>query len=263
MLDFFEFDNTFYSATPTLFAREFIKPRTRVVDQWVKVTTVNLDKDGASRLNKPEGKYSTVLSSIVRDGHAQRYYRLVDALANELKRYIRRRKNILVVGLGNAKMTADALGSLVVGKVEVTRKNGNGICTLCPSVYGVTGIESFEMVSAVTRQILPSLIVAVDSLCSANESRLATAFQISDTGIIPGSGTGNAQPPLDKKSLGVEVVSVGVPLVVYASTLVKDANGDESKIDPTLVVTPKDIDLLVEDCADIIAGAINSAVGKF
>ena len=258
MLDFFEFDNLFYPSTPTLFAREFPKQRTRVIDEWVKISTVSLDKDSALKLNKPSGKYSTVLSPIVRDGREERYFRLANALSNELKRYTHRRKNILVVGLGNAKMTADALGTLVVDKVEVIRKNGNGLCALCPSVGGVTGIESYELVSAVVKQIRPALVLAVDSLCSASESRLATAFQISDTGIIPGSGTGNAQPPLDKNSLGVEVVSIGVPLVVYASTLVRDAGGDEGKIDGELIVTPKDIDILVEDCAFVIAKAINA-----
>ena len=257
MLDFFEYDNTFYSSTPTLFARELIKPRTTIVDEWVKVTAVNLDKNSANLLNKPSGKYDTVLSPVVRDGNTKLYSRLVSALLGRLKKFVRRRKNILVVGLGNAKMTADALGALVVDKVAVTRKNGSGIRTLCPSVGGVTGIESYELVSAVVNRIRPSLVIAVDSLCSASESRLATAFQISDTGIIPGSGTGNAQPPLDRSSLGVEVLSIGVPLVVYASTLVRDAGGNESKIDPTLVVTPKDIDILVEDSAQVIAQAIN------
>ena len=100
-------------------------------------------------------------------------------------------------------------------------------------------------------------MIAVDSLCSAHESRLCTAFQVSNVGIVPGSGVGNHRQPINKTTIGVPVVSIGVPLVVYATTLVENAGGNPQKTDPDLVVAPKDIDALVEDCAVVMANAIN------
>lgn len=263
MIDFMPPFIPFPPQTRTDMAFELVKSRTTTLDEWVSVTRVNLDGRTSSRINKPAGKYVTALSPVVRLGRTDLFNRLVDALCQELKKFIKGRKNCLVVGLGNPNMTADALGAKVASKIAVTRiPNSRGLSAICPSVSGITGVESFEIIAGVVNQIRPSLVIAVDSLCSASENRLATAFQISNAGITPGSGVSNAQTPLNRKTLGVEVISLGVPLVIYGSTLIENAGGKTDKVDKNLVVTPKDIDAIVDDCAQILATSINRALGQ-
>jgi spore protease len=139
---------------------------------------------------------------------------------------------------------------------------------MTPSVLGITGIESYDIIKGVVDRTRPSCIVAVDSLASAAAGRLATAFQVSDAGITPGSGVGNRRLTLDKSSLGCPVYSIGVPLVVFVTTIVeeifdaRECERAQTKLRDIadLIVTPKDIDILVAECAQIIALALNMAV---
>ena len=165
-------------------------------------------------------------------------------------------------------MPADSLGGKKGGRMGSTRRGvqrsaGGALSVLTPSVAGVTGVESFDVVAGVVERTRPDAVIAVDSLASAAASRIASAFQATDTGITPGSGVSNHRERLCRDSLGVPVVSLGVPLVVYASTLIEDATGKpcpaESEDVGNMVVTPKDIDLYVADCADILASAVMRA----
>lgn len=135
------------------------------------------------------------------------------------------------------------------------------ISVITPNVLGVTGIESIDVIAGVCERIKPDVVIVVDSLASAAVSRIGCAFQISNTGITPGSGVSNHRARLDKSSLGTLVISVGVPLVVYASTIIEDAlEGTKQEFNKeigNMIVTPKDIDLYVETCATIVAHAIN------
>ena len=124
-----------------------------------------------------------------------------------------------------------------------------------PGVPGITGIESFDVVKGVCDEVRPTLVIAVDSLAAASAARLGTVIQLCDAGITPGSGVSNHKRRLSRDTLGVQVIGLGVPLVVYASTLVRDAGGDEGRFG-SLIVTPKEVDVYVADAAEIIADAI-------
>ncbi len=129
----------------------------------------------------------------------------------------------------------------------------------------MTGIESVDVVKSITSFVKPDCVIVIDSLASAAVSRLGTAFQLCDSGLVPGSGVGGGSGALSASSLKVKrVLSVGVPLVVYAETIVREAGAAVSEIPENvrnLLVTPKDIDLLMSECAHIIAEAINAALG--
>jgi spore protease len=238
--------------------------KSRRISAAVKRTDVELDGALAKRLNKPPGRYVTIETDSVKRGERGEF----DGVKRELCKALREvvtGDNCLVAGLGNPNMTADALGKKVGEKLLITRhletpRPAPRLSCVCPNVLGVTGIESFDIIKGVADRIRPSCVVAVDSLAGASTPRIASAFQISDAGITPGSGVGNHRTRFDSDSLGCPVISVGVPLVVYASTIIEDALGRPTELTDelaALVVTPKDIDLYTEDCAEIIAGALN------
>ncbi|HMM20179.1 MAG TPA: GPR endopeptidase [Selenomonadales bacterium] len=207
---------------------------------------------------------------------------------------------ILVVGLGNWNITPDALGPRAVDKVVVTRHLQNmispelkggvrSVCAIAPGVLGITGMETGEIVQGIVGKIKPDLVLAVDALAAASSKRVITTVQLADTGISPGSGVGNKRFGLTRETLGVPVVAIGVPTVVHASTIAMDtlntlqdhaafaryfkSMADLSDQDRQviirqvlpdtlgdLMVTPKEVDRLIEDIADIVAGGINQAM---
>ena len=253
------------SETRTDLASELIKSKVTKLNEHVSRTDVDVDDETAKKIGKAAGRYTTVTSAAVAKGEREYYDRIIYALENALKEYTGKRESCMVVGLGNPSMTADALGNSVVKRIRVPRniekEDGQGVCTLCPNVLGVTGIESFDIIKGAADRVKPELILVVDSLCAAASERLAAAFQISSAGITPGSGVSNFRFRIDRDSMGCDVVSIGVPLVVYASTLIREAAGESAADGAELIVTPKDIDLIVEECAYIIASAVNGALG--
>ncbi|MCC8182725.1 MAG: GPR endopeptidase, partial [Clostridiales bacterium] len=132
-------------------------------------------------------------------------------------------------------------------------------------VLGTTGMESGEVVRALTDRLRPGLVIAVDALAARSVRRLCSTVQIADTGIIPGSGVGNARQALNRETLGVPVIALGVPTVVDAATLASDLTGGERE-EPEdgelsgMLVTPKDIDVLVSDIAKVIGYGVNLAL---
>jgi spore protease len=204
--------------------------------------------------------------------------------------------NVLVVGLGNWNATPDSLGPTVIGKTLVTRhlfkyapgelKGGmRPVSALAPGVLGITGIETAEIIRGVVEKVQPELVIAVDSLAARNVARIATTIQIADTGINPGSGIGNQRTGINKETMGVPVIAIGVPTVCHAAVIAKDAidlyqaekdkafapnqyaRGNDTQdevinkvLEPfagDLTVTPKEIDTLIKDTANIIAGGIS------
>jgi spore protease len=234
--------------------------------EFLRRTVVEVDKAFSDETGKAPGRYITVETSYVRSGQKSGFSKVANEIGEAIRSLITA-EDCLIVGLGNPDMTADSLGKRVLDRVLITRHMQTGrdlpsVGGICPNVLGVTGIESYDIVKGVTDRIRPGCVIAVDSLAGATVGRLASAFQVSDAGITPGSGVSNHRARLDKKSLGCPVLSVGVPLVVYASTLIEDATQGTAEFDPligSLIVTPKDIDLYVSDCADIIARALNLA----
>ena len=179
-----------------------------------------------------------------------------------------------MVGLGNRAITPDALGPKVHDHTLVTRHLVEGcpehfggfrpVAALSAGVLGTTGMESGELVQAVCRRLEPACVVAVDALASRSLKRLCRTVQLSDTGIAPGSGVGNHRAALDRASLGVPVLAVGVPTVVDGATLAADLLGT-AELPPLgegrdLLVSPKDIDSQVSDLAKVIGYGIGLAL---
>lgn len=239
-------------------ACEFVRSKKTKSDDLIKVFEVCLNDTDAEKIGKRAGKYVTIDTSVVLNVQVEKYNRVCIALKEELSKFIQGR-NILVVGLGNYKIGADSLGVKVCNKVEPTRNiisSNYCVSVISPGVVGSTGIESYEVVKGVCKTIKPDTIIVIDSLCAGSLSRLLTTFQITDTGITPGSGVNNHRLSFNKENLNANVVSIGVPTVVYASTLIREFDG--RSFESNLVVSPKDIDYLIKDCANIIATALNS-----
>lgn len=266
----------FFSVTNNIFmdkhlgytdmAVEFCKHKHKTDDGLIKYYEVRVDDEMSERIKKPCGRYATLETTAVIKGERDSFDRVASALSSCLKGYCKEYKKILAVGLGNPDLTADALGDRVFKRLTVNRhlvpeNSERYLCALTPNVLGMTGIESFDIISAVADRIKPDALVVVDALTAAAKNRIATAFQVTDSGITPGSGVENHRVRLDTDSLGCPVISVGVPLVVYASTIASEYCGGGNSDERDMIVTPKDVDVLVEDCARIISSAINSAFG--
>ena len=266
-IKFFSFTNNIFMDKNAIFtdmAVEFCKHKHRKDDGLIKYYEVEVDESLSQKLGKPCGKYATLETTAVVNGENTEYTRVIDALSSCLKSYCKGCDKVMAVGLGNPDLTADALGDRVFKRLSVNRHLADDkkyLCALTPNVLGMTGIESFDIISAVADRVKPDVIVVVDALTAAAASRIATAFQVTDSGITPGSGVENHRRRLDESSLGIRTVSVGVPLVVYSSTIARDYCACDCRQHGDMIVTPKDVDILVEDCASIIAGAINSAFG--
>lgn len=191
--------------------------------------------------------------------------------------WLSEREPVLVCGLGNRNMTPDAIGPNSMDSVLVTRHLISGepkqfggfrpVSALALGVLGDTGIESGEMIHGVAETVKPACNIAVDALASRSVRRLFRTIQLTDTGIIPGSGVGNHRMPLNRESMGVPVIAVGVPTVVDAMTLCMDLLGEEGakreayiQEGTEIFVTPKDVDCFGAVLSKIIRLGISLAL---
>ena len=241
--------------------------------------------------NEKTDTYVTIAKDKLWDSEEIDYEILTDTISKELRKLAVKACgkdtdsdfSVMIAGLGNSEITADAIGPLTVKKLTVTRHlkvfepdiySKLGTCeisALAPGVLGQTGIESAELILGAVQSSAPDLVVAVDALAARSCERLASVIQISDAGISPGSGIGNTRRAIDKASLGIPVISVGVPTVVNSSTLVYDAleKAGISEIDENLkkiletgksfFVTPKESDIITKKLAEILATSIDKA----
>ena len=172
---------------------------------------------------------------------------------------------ILVVGVGNRGLVADSLGVEALKHLKIVcSKRGTMLCSLAPSVKGVTGIESYRIVKSVVDELSPAIVICIDTLATKSVENLSSLVQISPKGIIPGAGVNNSQKPLTKETLGVPVVAIGVPLVIYAKEMVyslmkENAVAINNELQ-NLIMTSKEVDFFVESYARIIGGAINGII---
>ena len=231
------------------------------------------DDEAARALGKPKGHYMTVeLDSLLRrDEHA--FPRAVTALAALLSPILPTDGTALVVGLGNRAITPDLIGPLAAEQTLVTRHlvaqlpdhfgHFRPVAALTPGVLATTGLESALLVRAAVAELRPSCVIAVDALVSRSAKRLCRTVQISDSGIVPGSGVGNHRMALNTDTLGVPVFSVGVPTIVEASTLLMDLLGSDVHPDiphSDLFVTPREVDSRVADLSRVIGYGISIAL---
>ncbi len=245
------------------------------------VTRVDiLDGRGEAALGKPQGSYLTIDLTTFWQRKADFFERAVRAVGSQLKTLLPPEGPALVIGLGNDAMTPDAVGPLAVDSVLVTRhliaampKHFSGfrpVAVQRTGVLGTTGVESAEAVRGLVAEVQPALVIAVDALASRRVGRVCATVQLSDTGIIPGSGVGNHRSALNRETLGVPVVAIGVPTVVDSATLaadlleesgITDYDGEAlQKSRQNLMVTPRDIDQQVRDLGKVIGYGINWAL---
>lgn len=260
-------------------AAGYIKKQCQI-DKDISVTEIKItSEEGEKAFGKPKGTYTTVEVSGILEGKEGIKERAAHALANELKKFIKfdYYLKVLVVGLGNEKVTPDSLGPHTVDKVKITSHlfrifecDGDwemaNVSGFNPSVTGVTGMETAELVEKVVSVANPDAVIIVDALAAKDIRRMSTTIQMCDTGIAPGAGMGNNRKEISEKTLGCKVISLGVPTVIDSRTLlleaaeeIKDWNVEKylETRDFDMIVTSTDIDQIIQDFSDIISNAIN------
>ncbi len=251
----------------------------------VKVTRIRITGEkGSMTMGKPQGNYITIEVNNLEDGEEEVKAVAVKALTNELSKLVKfhNELKVLVIGLGNEMVTPDSLGPCAVSKVKVTRhmfvitgaeedEDVGCVSTLIPGVMYTTGMESAELIRGAVEITKPEVVIAVDALAARNIDRISSTIQITDTGISPGSGTGNMRKDLTEKSLGTRVIAIGVPTVIDSKTLIldnlsgylkkpKEAEKHIEKNGQPMIVTTTDIDQVITDFSEIIANGINNTL---
>ncbi len=253
-----------------------------------------LSDEYGEKIGKKKGNYVSFETNAVNLRQVEEYENISRAISDAISEMLGNKKdNVLIVGLGNESMTPDSIGPKVVKKILVTRHiykflpdaidvRMASVCAFAPGVLGVTGIESKDIISGILKSTEINAIIVIDALAARRSERMFSTFQLTDTGIEPGAGVGNKRSAISMESLGIPVIAIGIPTVVYASSLVYDTIKDslslitdqnKEKIEETaqrlssysegdMVVTPKEIDIIAEDCAKIIADGINLALHK-
>ena len=268
--------------------------------QGVKKDRYEIVSDEESqKFGKPKGKYELMSIPDVLEMSNMNIEYCAFQLAKTLERLfgkISNKDRILVVGLGNRYISSDSLGVKVAGKIRITIENKKlpQIMAICPSVMGLTGIETVDIIEGVAKSIGATHLILVDSLCAGSVERLGRSIQATNTGLCPGGGIGNNRKCIDR-DIAKNVFSIGVPLLIYASTFVsgtmeshdifmdtimsimhKYKNNRNNKdilkfctsikqvinddVD-NLIVSMKDIEEYAEALSSIIARAINISLG--
>ena len=264
----------------------------------LRITKVTIDTKNAEKmLGKPMGVYVTMEAPAMVEPDDDYHREISEALAEELLKMMpqeQEEQSVLVVGLGNREVTADALGPQVVDNLLITRhvlKNYgkaaynctrmNLVSSIEPGVMAKTGMETAEIISGVVKETGPDVLIVVDALAARSTRRLNRTIQITNTGIQPGSGVGNHRNALTQETLGVPVIAIGIPTVVDAATIVGDAleklMSGEKEFDAVkymgqhrmafaelnnMYMTGKDIDSVVKRVSYTVSEGINIAMEK-
>ncbi|MBR4260954.1 MAG: GPR endopeptidase [Clostridia bacterium] len=283
-----------------------IETTENIIDDNIKTNVVKItNSDGEKAIGKPIGTYVTVDIKNLKLATDENIDKASDVVKEELKKIIDShcdsQDEILVVGLGNQFVTPDSLGPKVISEIDVTKhfikytpqyvaEGTRSVCAIAPGVLGTTGIETSEIIKGIVSNVKPKMLIVIDSLASKSIERISSTVQISDTGIVPGGGVGNAREELSENTIGIPVIAIGVPMVVESAVLVNDClnifigklqeeaksndylnglkeqdNYEEIKesLNPSgynMIVTPKEIDDLIENMKDVVAKAINFAI---
>lgn len=223
--------------------------------------------DGIKIINSKDNsyKYTTIYYNDITD--KDNYKRLEKVLVNELKKYLKqtRKETTLIVGLGNRNSTPDSLGPKTIDNILVTRylfllgeveEGYSNVCTFIPNVMGNTGIETANIVKSIIQETKATKVIIIDSLKTTNLNRLNKTIQITNKGISPGSGIYNNRQEISKKTMNIDVIAIGVPTVVELNNLL------EKQYKEKLIVTPTNIDFIIEKLAILIGNGINISLHK-
>lgn len=252
------------------------------IDKDIHVTAIEIvNLKGEAKIGKPQGKYITLEIAGIVDEVTDIIPRASKALAGQLSKMVQHSYylRVLIIGLGNEKVTPDSLGPHTVSKVKITSHlfelfdcDGDeemaNVAGLAPGVTATTGMETAELVKKAVEMTEPDVVIAIDALAAKNIDRVSTTIQLSDTGISPGAGMGNMRKMLNESTLGTKVIAIGVPTVIDSRTVILEAM-EEMKVSETdadnylqsrnldMVVTSTDIDIIIKSFSEIIAKAIN------
>ena len=273
-----------------------VEVQTSLIDD-ISIHRVRVLNDaGAKILNKPIGLYITIEIPRLKADAPSVFEKGCLVLSHEIRNIlnIKQGDSVLVAGLGNRAITPDSLGPKTIENIMVTRhlveymphqfgKKFRPVSAISPGVLGITGIETSQILKGIAGRATPAAVIVIDALASRKLSRLATTFQLCDTGISPGSGVGNTRSQITKDTLGMPVIAIGVPTVVDAATLTCDVlDSIIEKIPPTkkqelkdnyetvfealspyeqnLFVTPRDIDEIINSVAKMLGYSINMSL---
>lgn len=259
-------------------------PHVRQFDRTLEGFAVHevriLSEDAAREIGKPQGRYLTLeLDALIRR-EEDAFPRACKALSTLLRELLPHPNDgpVLIAGLGNRMITPDAIGPQTADHVIATRHlvaqspaifaDWRPVSALAPGVLGQTGVETGEVICGVLDRVRPAAVIAVDALAAGRLSRLLRTVQLADTGITPGAGVGNARAALNKKTLGVPVIAVGVPTVVDGATLAHEISSQLGQPDcealddlsQPVMITTRDIDREVADISRMIGYAVNMAL---
>lgn len=239
-----------------------------------------LSEDAAREIGKPQGRYLTLeLDALIRR-EEDAFPRACKALSTLLRELLPHPNDgpVLIAGLGNRMITPDAIGPQTADHVIATRHlvaqspaifaDWRPVSALAPGVLGQTGVETGEVICGVLDRVRPAAVIAVDALAAGRLSRLLRTVQLADTGITPGAGVGNARAALNKETLGVPVIAVGVPTVVGGATLAHEISSQLGQpacealddLSQPVMITTRDIDREVADISRMIGYAVNMAL---
>ncbi len=258
--------------------------------ETIKITTITIkDDEGANIMGRPIGSYITIESPPLKINNPYVKEEIIEAMEKKMKVLANNRlqpnDTVLLVGLGNWRATPDSLGPKFIEYSPITRhyhhyapealvEGMRPVCGIAPGVLGITGLETFEVIEGIVEKIHPALLVVVDALAAQSVDRIGTTIQMSNTGIQPGGGVGNARQALVEEKLGIPVIAVGCPTIVNASVIsnqaiqkfclntgaiydeIKAGNSIKdvlSYFGGSLSVTPKEIDEIIENSARIIS----------
>ncbi len=264
------------------------------------ITVKVLTPEAERVTGKKMGTYVTIHCPDIRVSQKEAKEEVARFLSSHLKQMLNDlgvgpEDEVLVAGLGNWNATPDAIGPMVVGKLLVTRhlhrvlppeKRGGlrSVSAISPGVLGLTGIETAEIIGSVVEKTKPKAVIVIDALAARSTTRIGTSVQIGNTGISPGSGVGNRRFGITAESVGVPVIAIGVPTVVDVTTIVMDVlgaisrSGDQNVLElppdrmrdavvnmigpdmSQMVVTPKEVDVIVEMMSTVVAGGMNTAL---
>lgn len=242
----------------------------------LKITEIRIgSKEGAEALGRAMGSYTTIEMPPFGES-AEAEESTIRVIAEAIGSYIEGGFPVLVAGLGNSDITPDALGPMVSSGIFATRHitkelaeeyglgTLNPVCSITPGVLGQTGIETGEIVSCVASEIDAATVIAIDAFAAGSLNRLGCTIQISDSGISPGSGVRNSRKELSSATMNRKVIAIGVPTVVDAATIVADLQGQDSGVISEqahdMIVTPRDVDLMIKRASKTLSLAINLAL---
>lgn len=207
-------------------------------EEDIKISFVEVTKEGATAIGKKEGRYLTLEAVGIRQQDMVMQQKVAKIFAGEFSRFLKQLgikddASCLVVGLGNWNVTPDALGPQVCENLLVTRhlyhlqpesveEGYRPVSAIAPGVMGLTGIETSDIIFGIVEKTKPDFVIAIDALASRSIERVNSTIQISDTGIHPGSGVGNKRKEISRETLGIPVVAIGVPTVVDAVSITSD-----------------------------------------